>query len=37
MIVATITLIIGSMLLRETHGTKIWNEVETTPQAASGD
>jgi hypothetical protein len=35
MIVATITLIVGSLLLRETHGVKIWSEVENTPQAAS--
>jgi hypothetical protein len=27
MIVAAITLIFGSILLRETHGTKIWDEV----------
>ena len=27
MIVAGITLVVGSLLLRETHGTKIWDEV----------
>jgi MFS family permease len=27
MIVASLTLVIGSLLLRETHGTKIWDEV----------
>ncbi len=32
MIVASITFVIGSLLLRETHGTKIWSEVGTTPQ-----
>ena len=37
MIVASITFVIGSLLLRETHGTKIWSEVGTTPQVASGD
>jgi MFS family permease len=37
MIVAAITFVIGSLLLRETHGTKIWNEVDTTPAAAAGD
>jgi MFS family permease len=29
MIVASITLIVGSLLLRETHGHKIWEETET--------
>jgi MFS family permease len=29
MIVAGITLVVGSILLRETHGVKIWSEVET--------
>jgi MFS family permease len=28
MIVAGITFVVGSLLLRETHGVKIWNEVE---------
>jgi MFS family permease len=37
MIVASITFVVGSLLLRETHGTKIWSEVGTTPQVASGD
>ena len=37
MIVASVTFVVGSLLLRETHGTKIWSEVATTPQAASGD
>jgi hypothetical protein len=27
MIVAGITLVLGSLFLRETHGTKIWDEV----------
>jgi len=31
MIVAGITLVVGTLLLKETHGTKIWEEV--TPQA----
>jgi MFS family permease len=37
MIVASITFVVGSLLLRETHGTKIWSEVGMTPPAASGD
>jgi len=37
MIVASITFVIGSLLLRETHGTKIWSEVGTTPHVAAGD
>jgi MFS family permease len=37
MIVASITFVIGSLLLRETHGTKIWSEVGATPQVAAGD
>jgi MFS family permease len=37
MIVASITFVVGSLLLRETHGTKIWSEVGMTPQAASRD
>jgi MFS family permease len=37
MIVASITFVVGSLLLRETHGTKIWSEVGTTPQVASGE
>jgi hypothetical protein len=27
MIVASITFVVGSLLLRETHNTKIWDEV----------
>jgi len=27
MIVASMTFIVGSLLLRETHGTRIWDEV----------
>jgi hypothetical protein len=27
MIVATLTFVIGSVLLRETHGCRIWDEV----------
>ena len=37
MTIAAITFVVGSLLLRETHGTKIWSEVETTPQVASAD
>jgi MFS family permease len=37
MIVAAITFVVGGLLLRETHGTKIWSEVGTTPQVAAGD
>jgi hypothetical protein len=37
MIIAAITFVIGGLLLRETHGTKIWSEVGTTPQVAAGD
>ena len=29
MIVAALTFVIGSLLLKETHGTLIWSEVET--------
>jgi len=35
MVVAGITFVIGSLLLRETHGTKIWDEVHNQPAAAS--
>ena len=37
MIVAGATFLIGSMLLRETHGTRIWDEVNgsPTPEAAA--
>jgi len=31
MAVATMTFIVGSIALRETHGTKIWQEVEPAP------
>ncbi len=34
MAVATMTFIVGSLLLRETHGTKIWDEVASTPEVA---
>jgi len=37
MTIAAITFVVGSLLLRETHGTKIWSEVENTPQVASAD
>jgi MFS family permease len=37
MIIAAITFVVGSLLLRETYGTKIWSEVANTPQMASGD
>jgi hypothetical protein len=29
MIVAALTFVVGSLLLKETHGTKIWDEVKT--------
>jgi hypothetical protein len=31
MIVASITFVLGSLLLKETHGTKIWDEVGGQP------
>ncbi len=34
MAVATMTFIVGSITLRETHGAKIWNEVERVPLPA---
>jgi MFS family permease len=34
MIVASITLVVGSLLLKETHGTKIWDEVGSQPEQA---
>jgi MFS family permease len=37
MIVAGITFVVGSLLLRETHGTKIWDEVGGQPAHISGD
>jgi len=27
--VAALTFVVGSLLLKETHGTKIWDEVKT--------
>jgi MFS family permease len=35
--VAAITFIVGTVLLRETHGTKIWDEVGGRPAATSAD
>src|SRR5262249_24447514 len=35
MIIASITFVVGGMLLRETHGTKIWDEVGGHPAAAA--
>ncbi|HXN23321.1 MAG TPA: MFS transporter [Candidatus Dormibacteraeota bacterium] len=37
MIVASVTFVVGSLLLRETHGTKIWDEVGGPPIARSAD
>lgn len=34
MAVAAMTFVVGSIALRETHGAKIWEEVEHTPQPA---
>ena len=34
MAVAAMTFVVGSLLLKETHGTKIWDEVDTKPVAA---
>ncbi|HYY70087.1 MAG TPA: MFS transporter, partial [Terriglobales bacterium] len=34
MIIAGISFVVGTFLLRETHGTRIWAEVATTPEAA---
>ncbi len=34
MAVAAMTFIVGSIALKETHGHKIWDEVQTTPEAA---
>jgi MFS family permease len=33
--VAAITFVVGSLLLRDTHGTLIWQELEPTPEPAS--
>ena len=37
MVVAGMTFIIGSLLLRETHSTKIWDEVSRQPAVSSAD
>jgi MFS family permease len=37
MAVATMTFIVGSLLLRETHGTRIWDEVGGEPKAVPAD
>jgi MFS family permease len=38
MIVAGITFVVGSLVLKETHGTRIWDEVGgVKPRAATGD
>lgn len=37
MIVAAVTFVVGSLLLRETHGHRIWDEVSSGKLAASGD
>jgi MFS family permease len=37
MVVAGMTFIIGSLLLRETHSTKIWDEVARQPAVSSAD
>jgi len=34
MIVASVTFVVGSLLLKETGGTKIWDEVGSTPEEA---
>jgi hypothetical protein len=34
MAVATLTFVVGSIALRETHGSKIWDEVERVPLEA---
>jgi hypothetical protein len=36
MIVASITFVVGSLLLRETKNVLIWDEIETTPKQADG-
>jgi MFS family permease len=35
MAVASLTFVVGSIFLKETHGHKIWDEVATTPQQAA--
>jgi MFS family permease len=37
MIVAGVTFIVGSLLLRETHGVKIWDEVAAQPARSPAD
>jgi len=37
MAVAAITFVVGSLLLRETHGTKIWDEVTAQPARSPAD
>ncbi len=37
MIVAGMTFIVGSLLLRETHGHRIWDEVSNTPATVSAE
>ncbi|MGI9102000.1 MAG: MFS transporter [Terriglobales bacterium] len=36
MAIAGMTFIVGSIALKETHGTKIWDEVKETPAVAAG-
>jgi len=35
--VAAITFVVGSLLLRETHGVKIWDEVGGQPARSPAD
>lgn len=35
--IAAMTFVVGSLLLPETHGAKIWDEVDRVPQEARGD
>jgi hypothetical protein len=37
MIVAGMTFVVGGLLLKETHGTKIWDEVGGMKQPSSAD
>jgi hypothetical protein len=37
MIVAGVTFIVGSLLLKETHGVKIWDEVASQPARSPAD